>query len=151
MIRGALAAVLTPLRDGGTSLDDTAFGPYAAFLAQGGVDGILVCGTTGEGILLTLEERRCALELFLTAAREHTLAVAVHCGAQTTADTAALAEHAAASGADAVAVIAPPYFALDEDELLAHFATAARACAPTPFYVYEFAARSGYAVPLTVL
>jgi dihydrodipicolinate synthase/N-acetylneuraminate lyase len=151
MIRGALAAVLTPLRDGGTSLDDTAFGPYAAFLAQGGVDGILVCGTTGEGILLTLEERRCALELFLTAAREHTLAVAVHCGAQTTADTAALAEHAAALGADAVAVIAPPYFALDERALEAHFAAAAAACAPVSFYVYEFAARSGYAVPVELV
>ena len=32
-----------------------------------------------------------------------------------------------------------------------HFAAAARACAPTPFYVYEFAARSGYAVPVPVL
>src|SRR5207237_5408214 len=54
-------------------------------------------------------------------------------------------------GADAVAVIAPPYFALDADELSAHFEEAARACSPTPFYVYEFAARSGYAVPLDVL
>jgi N-acetylneuraminate lyase len=151
MIRGAFAAALTPLRDGGASLDDAAFGPYIAFLAEGGVDGILACGTTGEGILLTTEERRCALELFLAAAREQTLAVAVHCGAQTTADTAALAEHAAESGADAVAVIAPPYFALDNRALEAHFAAAAAACAPVPFYVYEFAARSGYAVPVELV
>jgi dihydrodipicolinate synthase/N-acetylneuraminate lyase len=48
-------------------------------------------------------------------------------------------------------VIAPPYFPLDDDALFAHFAAAARACEPTPFYVYEFAARSGYAVPLAVL
>jgi dihydrodipicolinate synthase/N-acetylneuraminate lyase len=47
--------------------------------------------------------------------------------------------------------MAPPYFTLDDAELLAHLAAAARACAPTPFYVYEFAARSGYAVPLSVL
>jgi dihydrodipicolinate synthase/N-acetylneuraminate lyase len=47
--------------------------------------------------------------------------------------------------------MAPPYFILDEHELLAHFAAAARACSPAPFYVYEFAARSGYAVPLAVL
>jgi dihydrodipicolinate synthase/N-acetylneuraminate lyase len=151
MISGAFAAALTPLRDDGASLDDAAFGPYVAFLAQGGVDGILACGTTGEGILLTLEERRCALELFLPAAREHTLAVAVHCGAQTTADTASLAEHAAESGADAVAVIAPPYFTLDDRALEAHFAAAAAACAPVPFYVYEFAARSGYAVPVELV
>ena len=49
------------------------------------------------------------------------------------------------------AVIAPPYFAFDEREQLAHFVAAARACAPTPFYAYEFAARSGYALaPATV-
>src|SRR5207244_11518492 len=36
-------------------------------------------------------------------------------------------------------------------ELLAHFEAAARACSPTPFYVYEFRARSGYAVPLDVV
>jgi dihydrodipicolinate synthase/N-acetylneuraminate lyase len=48
-------------------------------------------------------------------------------------------------------VIAPPYFPLDDDALLAHFAAAAAACAPTPFYVYEFARASGYAVPLEVL
>jgi dihydrodipicolinate synthase/N-acetylneuraminate lyase len=48
-------------------------------------------------------------------------------------------------------VIAPPYFPLDEDELLAHFATAASACAPLPFYLYEFEARSGYAIPLPVI
>jgi dihydrodipicolinate synthase/N-acetylneuraminate lyase len=79
------------------------------------------------------------------------LQVAVHCGAQTTRDTTLLAEHAAAAGADAVAVIAPPYFQLDEDELLAHFETAAGACAPLPFYLYEFEARSGYAIPLPVI
>ena len=48
-------------------------------------------------------------------------------------------------------MIAPPYFPLDQDELLAHLEAAAIACAPTPFYVYEFAARSGYAIPLAVI
>jgi len=151
MIRGAFAAALTPLRDGGGALDEAAFAPYVGFLADGGVDGILACGTTGEGILLSLEERRRAAELFLAAARDRALAVAVHCGAQTTADTAVLAAHAAESGADAVAVISPPYFALDDRALEAHFVAAAAACAPLPFYLYEFAARSGYAVPVEMV
>ena len=150
MLHGAVAAALTPLRPGGSQLDEEAVAPYLDFLALHGVDGILALGTTGEGVLLTVAERQRLTGLFLAAARGR-LQVAVHCGAQSTADTVALAEHAAQGGADAVAVIGPPYFPLDEDELLAHFDAAARACAPLPFYLYEFAARSGYAIPLPVI
>jgi dihydrodipicolinate synthase/N-acetylneuraminate lyase len=150
MLRGAIAAALTPLTGGGATLDEDAFEPYVDFLAGHGVDGVLALGTTGEGVLFDLDERRRIAELFIDAGRDR-LQVAVHCGAQTTSDTAMLAEHAAVYGATAVAVIAPPYFALDEDELLRHFSEAAAACSPLPFYVYEFAARSGYAIPLTVL
>ena len=146
MLRGALAASVTPLRDGGDALDEDAFGPVVDFLAAGGLDGLLAMGTNGEGILLSTDERRSAAERFVEASAGR-LQVAVHCGAQTTADTVALAAHAAEAGADAVAVIAPPYFALDDVALLAHFAAAAAACAPLPFYVYEFERTSGYAVP----
>jgi dihydrodipicolinate synthase/N-acetylneuraminate lyase len=149
MLRGAIAAAVTPLAAAGSTIDDDAVAPYLTFLSAHGVDGVLALGTTGEGVLFSVEERKRVAELFLEHRGE--LLVAVHCGAQSTADTVELAEHAATSGADAVAVIAPPYFALDADELLTHFAEAARACEPTPFYVYEFAARSGYAVPLQTL
>jgi len=150
MLRGALAAALTPLRDAGEALDEAAVTPYVDFLAAGGVDGLLALGTTGEGLLLPVDQRRRAAQLFVEAARGR-LQVAVHCGAQSTWDTVELAAHAADIDADAVAVVAPPYFRLDERELLAHLAAAARACAPVSFYVYEFAARSGYPVPIAVL
>lgn len=150
MLKGALAAALTPLRDAGEALDEAAFEPYVEFLAAGGVDGLLALGTTGEGFLLPVDQRRRAAQLFVEAAGGR-LQVAVHCGAQSTWDTVELAAHAADIGADAVAVMAPPYFPLDDAALLAHFAAAARASAPVPFYVYEFAARSGYAVPVDVL
>jgi dihydrodipicolinate synthase/N-acetylneuraminate lyase len=146
MLRGALAAAVTPLREGGEALDEAAFGPYVAYLASGGLDGILGLGTTGEGILLRLEERRRAAELFVDAAGDG-FQVAVHCGAQTTADTVGLAEHAAKIGADAVAVIGPPYYPLDEEAIVAHFTAAAEACTPLPFYLYEFRARAGYSIP----
>ncbi|HYK07534.1 MAG TPA: dihydrodipicolinate synthase family protein [Gaiellaceae bacterium] len=148
MLRGALAAAVTPLD--GDRLDEPAFGPYVAFLADSGLDGLLALGTTGEGLLFGPDERRRVLESFLEAAKGR-LQVAAHCGAQTTADTVALAAHAAEAGADAVAVIGPPYFQLDERSLLDHFVAAAAACAPVPFYVYEFERASGYAVPVPVL
>ena len=148
MLRGALAAALTPLRD--DALAEDVFPPYVDFLAAGGLDGLLALGTTGEGVLFSPAERRRIAELYVEAARGK-LQVAVNAGAQTTADTVALAAHAAEAGADAVAVIAPPYFPLDDESVFAHLAAAARACAPTPFYVYEFARASGYAVSSAVL
>jgi dihydrodipicolinate synthase/N-acetylneuraminate lyase len=147
VLRGTLAAAVTPLRDGGAALDDGAFGPYVEFLQQGGLDGILALGTTGEGILLSPEERKRAAGLFIEAAGDG-FDVAVHCGAQTTADTVQLAADAAEQGADAVAVMGPPYYALDEEALVRHFAAAAEACLPLPFYLYEFRARCGYSIPL---
>jgi dihydrodipicolinate synthase/N-acetylneuraminate lyase len=143
----AIAAALTPLRNGGADLDLDALPPYLEFLAGHGIDGILLLGTTGEGMNLAVEERRVALE----AALRGPLPVIAHCGAQTTAATTALCRHAAGAGAAGVAVIAPPYFVLDEEALLAHFTAAASACAPTPFYAYELQAASGYAIPPRVI
>jgi len=146
MMRGVVAAAVTPLRGG--MFDASAVAPYIDFLLRGGVDSLMVLGTTGECMLFSPSERREIAAAFRESCGRE---LAVHAGAQTTADTVALSSHAAEIGADAVSVIAPPYFALDEDELLEHFAAAAEACAPTPFWVYEFAARSGYAIPLTVI
>lgn len=156
MLHGTLAAAVTPLCDGGDSLDIDIFPALAQFYKSAGVDGILALGTTGEGILLSPAERRRVAELFVACAAEQSnggdkLQIAVHCGAQNTKDTVALARHAAEIGADAVAVIGPPYFSFDADSLYQHFLAAARACAPTPFYAYEFAARAGYSLPLEML
>jgi len=143
----AIAAALTPLREDGTALDLDALDPYLAFLADHGIDGVLIAGTTGEGMNLALDERKAVLE----RAVRGPLPVIAHCGAQTTAATVALCEHASATGVAGVAVIAPPYFILDEESLLTHLTAAARACAPTPFYAYELKAASGYAIPPVVI
>jgi len=142
-----IAAALTPLRAGGAELDLDAFDPYLIYLRDAGIEGVLLLGTTGEGILLSLSERKRAISNTVGGP----LPVLAHCGAQTTEDTVALAAHSAEAGVEAVAVIAPPYFQLDDDALLAHFVAAARACAPLPFYVYEFEKTSGYAIPVSVV
>lgn len=143
-----IVAAATPLTPGGDGLDEAAISPMIRFLVDHGADGIFACGTTGEGILLSTAERERAAVLFRGALTGRLI---VHCGAQTTTETSRLAAHAAEIGADAVAVIPPPYFPLDADALTAHFVAAAGACAPLPFYIYAFAARSGYPVPLEVV
>jgi dihydrodipicolinate synthase/N-acetylneuraminate lyase len=150
MLTGAIAAAATTAHARGRDVDEGAVGPLTRFLADGGIDGALVCGTTGEGILLSPPERVRVAERFVEA-RPDGFRIAIHAGAQSTADTVALATHAKQIGADAVAVIAPPYFPLDEPALLEHLRAAAEACGPLPFYVYEFAGRSGYAIPVAVI
>jgi 4-hydroxy-tetrahydrodipicolinate synthase len=146
--RPLIVATVTPLTDGVQAIDEDAIGPYGAFLESHGADGAFVCGTTGEGILLSLDERRRVARAFRAALRGTLI---VHAGAQTTADTAVLAADAGEVGADGVAVIPPPYFPLDNDALTAHFVAAARACAPLPFFCYAFTARSGYQLPVEVI
>jgi len=60
VLRGALAASVTPLRDSGAELDPEPFPALLDFFAAAGLDGILALGTTGEGIALTVAERRRA-------------------------------------------------------------------------------------------
>jgi len=143
--RPLIVAAVTPLTDDGSAVDTDAIPPYAAFLTAHGADGVFACGTTGEGVLLGLAERERVASAFRAALDG---ALVVHAGAQTTAETVALAAHARDVGADAVAVIAPPYYPFDADSLTTHFVAAARACDPLPFYCYAFSPRSGY--PLTV-
>lgn len=146
--RPLIVAAITPLTADGTALDVDAIPAYVAFLEASGADGVFACGTTGEGVLLSLDERRRTAAAYRGAVRGKLI---VHAGAQTTADTQALATHAREIGADAVAVIPPPYFPLDDDALTAHFVAAARAAAPLPFFCYAFAPRSGYPLPVDVV
>jgi len=149
-ITGVLAASVTPLTNSGDRLDEKATVPLVDFLSAAGLDGLLAMGTTGEGVLLDTAERKRVTELFVQSAQRR-LKVIVHAGAQTTRATVEIAAHAATNGADAVAVISPPYFPLDPRAIVDHFVAAARACAPLPFYIYEFAARSGYSVPVEAI
>ena len=61
-LRGVFAAAVTPLLDGGARIDEPGIAAMAEFLADGGVDGALVCGTAGEGVALSVPERKRALE-----------------------------------------------------------------------------------------
>jgi dihydrodipicolinate synthase/N-acetylneuraminate lyase len=142
--------MLTPLGDGGERLDEAAFRPMIDFLLERGADGVFIFGTTGEGINLDPDERHRALRL-AKEALEGRGDLLVHCGAQNTRGTVALAAGAAAEGVDGVVVIPPPYYPLTDRELAQHLVAAANACAPAAFYIYALSDRSGYPVPVPVV
>jgi 4-hydroxy-tetrahydrodipicolinate synthase len=141
-LQGAIAAMVTPLDDAGEALAADRVRELVNWLSAAGLQGLFVAGTTGEGPLLGLDERRRLAEVALEAAAGR-LAVAIHVGAATTAEAVALARHAARKGADAVTCVTPWYFAHDEPSLADHFARVAEAANGTAMYLYTIPSRTG--------
>lgn len=124
VIHGAVAALFTPFTTRGESIDEGALRAHVEWLLGNGIHGLMTCGTTGEGPLLTNAERRRVLELVVdvTAGR---VPVIAHIGSLTTRETIDLARHAVDCGAAAVSVVTPLYYRLADAELIAHYCTVA--------------------------
>jgi 4-hydroxy-tetrahydrodipicolinate synthase len=139
---GIVCALVTPFRGDG-AVDEPALRELVDFQAERGVDALFVLGTTGEGVLLDVAQRRRASEV----AAEHLrgrLPLVVHCGAADTRTAAALARHAEEVGAVASAAVAPFFFRYTDAELYRHFAALAEAAPRIGHYVYENPERVGY-------
>ncbi|GAB4569320.1 MAG: 4-hydroxy-tetrahydrodipicolinate synthase [Anaerolineae bacterium] len=139
-IRGVICPMVTPFDQDG-ALDLEATSRLVDFLVSHGVDGLMVAGTTGEGMLLDLDERRQLLEWVLERAAGRA-AVIAHVGGMTTRESVALAAHARSVGASAVAVITPFFFPYDDEALYAHFLAVAEAAGETPVFLYAFPANA---------
>jgi 4-hydroxy-tetrahydrodipicolinate synthase len=113
----------------------------ADFLLARGVDVLFPCGTTGEGMLLDLTERRRLAETVVEHAAGRA-PVMIHTGCITTADTIALTRHAKSCGATAASVITPYFHALDDDSLFEHFRAVAASVPDFPIFLYAFPANA---------
>lgn len=134
--RGVIVPLLTPLASDGAQVDEEALRAHVAWLIAKGVHGLMPCGTTGEGPLLTHQERRHVLEVVVETAR-HRVPVIAHVGAATTRETIDLAQHAQAVGADAVSAVTPYYFHLPDQALLDHYCRLAQAVPDLPVFLYN--------------
>lgn len=85
-----------------------------------GVEGFYCMGSSGEALLLSLEERKEALDRILAAVRGRVPVVA-HVGTIRTADAIELARHASDAGADAISMIPPYYYKFSMDEILSYY------------------------------
>jgi len=142
LLTGLVSAPFTPMRsDGSLNLDAVA--PYADLLARNGVSGAFICGTTGESLSLTLDERM-ALAGAWTAAAPPQLKVIVHVGGTCLADCQALARHAQDAGAPAIAAMAPCFFKPPDVEALVDWCQAVASAGPSvPFYFYHLPSMTG--------
>ncbi|MCR5042347.1 MAG: dihydrodipicolinate synthase family protein [Clostridia bacterium] len=135
--------------------DDGAISPartagYARFLADAGVDGLYVGGSSGECIYRSVPDRKAELAAVMEAVGGRVRVIAhVACG--NTADSAELASYAQSIGADAVAAIPPIYFKLPEHAIAAYWNAISAAAPQTDFFIYNIPQLAGTSLTPSLL
>ncbi len=144
---GLIAAVHTPMHSNG-DVNLKAIEEQAQLLSAGGLRGVFVCGTTGEGMSLTVSERLKIAERWREVARPGFLVI-VNVSHLCLEESKALAAHAQKIGADAIAATAPCFFKPANAEDLSSFCAEVADEAPgLPFYYYHIPSMTGVSIPL---
>ncbi len=107
LLTGLVAATFTPMNGDG-AIDLQRIPALFDFVLGQGVDGLLVCGSTGESPSLTIDERMAVAETYIEATAKR-VPVVVHVGHNSLRDARTLAAHAQQLGAEAIAVAPPSY------------------------------------------
>lgn len=149
-LKGLIAAPFTPMYEDG-SLNLQVIKSYAEFLIKKKcVTGVFICGTTGESVSLTTEERKAVVEKWIDAVKGK-LKVIVHVGGLSMPQCSELAAHAQASGADAIAAMAPCFFKPESvADLIGFFKPVAASAPGLPFYYYNMPSITGVSLPVYV-
>jgi dihydrodipicolinate synthase/N-acetylneuraminate lyase len=138
-----VAALLTPFTAGrDEGLDLGALREHVRLLVDEGMDGFLLCGTTGEGPLLDDDEVAQATRAAAEACRGRAR-VMTQVGRPSTAGTLRLLSRAKDAGADGLVVVAPYYYQLDDAQVEAHFAAALALAGDRPLFAYNIPRRTG--------
>ncbi len=133
-LKGIIPATVTPF-DEQEQFVPAAYEVLLERLYAAGVDGVYVCGGTGEGLLQTVEQRKRVAEVAVKNSPK-AKAVIVHVGSHRTADAVELARHAGRTGAAAVSAL-PPLGSYSFDEVRAYYEAIA-AASDAPLLVYYF-------------
>jgi len=130
-----------------SSLNLSVIPDQARLLIDSGVVGAFVCGTTGEGLSLSTDERKIVAEAWMKIAGD-SLRIIVHSGHASAADAKALTAHASQIGAHAFAVTAPFYFRpATIKDLIVYLSDVASAAPELPFYYYDIPSTTGVMFP----
>ncbi|GAB2461972.1 dihydrodipicolinate synthase family protein [Xylanimonas ulmi] len=147
MHRVETAQFLTPTItafDAGGEIDVAANKAVIDHCVQGGVDGLVVLGSTGEFASMTAEAKAQLIDL----ATDHVagrVELIVGTACMRLDETVELSNYALAAGADAVMVVGPWYFAIEEAAVEAYFDKVAEAI-DGDLYLYNYPARTGYTI-----
>ncbi len=149
-IQGLIDAPFTPF----TATGDVNLEPipaYAAMLEKNGLKGVFINGSSGEGYLLTDDERKLLAEAWIKAAPVG-FKVIVHVGSCCARASRELARHAAEAGAWGIGAMAPPFPRIGRvEELVEYIAEIASGAPELPFYYYHIPAFNGAYLSMTTL
>jgi len=137
---GVYSAIFTPYNPDGT-LNRQVLKRLIDYHVKVGLHGIYVGGSTGEGLLMNLDERKSLTEASVEYLDGRGNAI-IHIGAVATRDAVELARHAEECGADAVSAIPPIFFGTSIEGITRHYTAIAEASA-LPFFVYNIPERAG--------
>lgn len=146
-IKGLIVAPFTPFDKKG-EVDFGPIGDYAAILQKNGLIGVFINGSSGEGYMLTVEERLQLAEKWISVAPEG-FKVIVHVGATCIKDSFRMAQHAQAIGAFGIGAMASPFPKAGRVEELVKYCEEIACGAPDlPFYFYHIPALNGVFLPM---
>ena len=149
-IKGLIDAPFTPFSPNG-DVNLEPIGLYASMLQKNGLKGVFINGSSGEGYMLTTEERMQLAEKWVSVAPDG-FKVIVHVGSCCLRDSVRLARHAAEIGAWGVGSMAPPFPKVGRiEELVAYCEQIAAAAPQLPFYYYHIPAFNGAYLPMVDL
>ena len=140
-LQGLIAAPHTPF-DSNNKVNFTAIDQIAQLLIEQGVKGAYVCGTTGEGIHCSVEERKAVAERWVKAA-DGKLDLVLHTGALSIVDTLELTRHAETLDILATSAIGPCFFKPGSVEDLVDYCAQVAAAAPSKGFYYYHSGMSG--------
>jgi 4-hydroxy-tetrahydrodipicolinate synthase len=140
IMQGAMTAIVTPFKPDG-SLDLEALGSMAKWQVKRGINGLVPCGTTGEGATLDDKEKGRVISTVVQAAAGRVPVIA-GAGSNSTRATVSAATVAAEAGADALLVVTPYYNKPNRSGMIAHYEAVVRAT-DLPVVVYNVPSRTG--------
>ena len=133
---GVSPAMATPLGEDGYTVNTAAIPPLVNFLIERGIKGLFVGGTTGEGVLLSLEQRQILHQETMHAVHGR-IPVLLHTAANQLHEAETLTRHAAELGADGIVAMTPYFLGMSEDALLRYFVHLAGLAPHIPFFAYD--------------
>jgi 4-hydroxy-tetrahydrodipicolinate synthase len=139
MFSGAIVAIVTPFSNG--KVDEKAFRNLINFLIDGGISGIVPCGTTGESATLTHQEHERVIDITVEEVGKRVPVIA-GTGSNSTDEAIRLTKHAKVARADAALLITPYYNKPTQKGLYEHYKAVASAC-DIPLVLYNVPGRTG--------